>query len=69
MRFTKEQADFIKREIGVDVPFDCDTALDRKRWNQIKDEAFMIEVEEAHPDGELSKRCRIAVELCDMRFS
>ena len=69
MRFTKEQTDFIKREIGVDVPFGCDVALDKKQWSQIKDEAFMIEAEEARPDGELSKKCRIAVELCNMRFS
>ena len=68
MIFSEEQVKFMKKEMGVDLPFGLEFKMDRDTWRKIKDSAFMIEAEEARPDGYLNERCRVAVELCDKKF-
>lgn len=68
MRFTKEQADFLKKELGVIVEPDQQISMSKDEWYAIQDKVFLIEGDEARPDGYLNERCRIAVRICDMRY-
>lgn len=68
MKFTKEQTDFLKRELNITIKPDAEANLSKDEWFDIKDRVFMIEADEARPDGELNDRCRIAVEIGDKHY-
>ena len=68
MQFTKEQTDFLKKELGMALEPDKPTHFSKEEWYDIQDKVFMIEAEEARPDGFLNERCRIAVSICDMKY-
>lgn len=69
MKFTEGQAAFLKRELDVAVVPGEKAALSREEWLNIKDEVFLIEADEARPDGSLSERGRIAVEIGNLSYS
>lgn len=68
MIFNEEQAEFLKREFGLKIEPNENVPMSKEEWLDIKDKAFMIEGEEARPDGYLNDRCRVAVELVDMMY-
>lgn len=68
MKFTKEQTDFLERELKITIQPDAEANLSKDEWFDIKDKVFMIEADEARPDGELNDRCRIAVEIGDKHY-
>lgn len=68
MKFTKEQTDFLKRELKITIQPDAEATLSKDEWFDIKDKVFMIEADEARPDGELNDRCRIAVEIGNKHY-
>lgn len=68
MRFTIEQSDFLKKELGLSAEPNKDVPISKKEWDNIQDKAFLIEADEANPDGRLNGRCRVAVEIGNMRY-
>ncbi|MBQ5999987.1 MAG: hypothetical protein IJL15_00440 [Clostridia bacterium] len=68
MRFSSEQAKFLKDEFHISVEAGTSTTLSKEEWQRIKDLAFDIEGEEALRSGELTERGRIAVSICDMEW-
>lgn len=67
MRFTQEQLVFLKKELGVSVS--PNATMTCSEWESIKEKVLDIEIEEARPDGELSQRGRVAVEIGNMRYA
>lgn len=70
MRLNQKQAEFIKKEFGVELESNTEIKLDDNiRW-EIHDKAFWIEAAELpDEDGSLwSDRCRLAVEVCDLMY-
>ena len=68
MKFSREQTEFLEKELGIHFEPNINTNLSKEKWLDIRDEIFLIEAEEARADGVLTDRCRIAVELIDMQF-
>lgn len=68
MKFTPEQAEFVKEEFGLEYPADTENPMQLKTWRLIKDACFMIECSDTDKDGPTTDRGRIATSICDMRY-
>ena len=70
MRFTKEQAEFIRTECGYDFAHDTDLEIPREILLKINDRAGDIEGDEIPTDENepWSKRCKLAVEIGDLIY-
>lgn len=68
MIFNQKQAEFIKKEFDIDVEADKEIILDKKVFDHIIDESFLIEGVESDiaENCPLSERGEIAVSIVDM---
>lgn len=72
MRFNKEQADFLKKELNVDLEPEKDFQIGKEEWFKIQDRCFEIESDEVVRAGNgnaLSARGQIAMSFCDMAYT
>lgn len=67
MKLSKEQADFIKTEMGIDIVPEVENPVDKKQWRSIVDEMHEIEIGEIDDEtGKISKKGRMAVSISNL---
>lgn len=70
MKLNREQSRFIEEEFGVELEADREIQVPADVRKKLHDSAFEVEAEElpAHDGDPWSRRCELAVSVCDLMY-